>query len=124
MRIPRIVGDKLVVLAPESFQVFTRLPYLLLVSVETNDPGLILRQLAEVRHLARGRAVKIDNNLVGLRIQNLAGDHSGKRLKMDQASLVPGCFSHRREKKSAVENFDGDSLMVPEDTGLALTCYA
>ena len=43
---------------------------------------------------------------------------------MDQASLVPGCFSHVREKESAVQNFDGDSLMVPEDTGLALTCNA
>src|SRR5439155_309750 len=89
MGISRIVGDKLVVLASESFQVFTRLPYLLLVSVETNDPGLILRQLAEIRHLARGRAVEVDNDLVGLRIQDLAGDHSGKRLQMDQSSLVP-----------------------------------
>src|SRR3989442_10933777 len=124
MRISRIVGDKLVVLASESFQVFTCLLYLLLVSVETDDPGLVLRQLAEVGHLARGRAVEIDDDLVGLRIQNLAGDHSGKRLKMDQASLVPGCLSHMRQKESAVENFDGDALMVPEDTGPALTCNA
>src|SRR2546422_10755995 len=96
MRVSRIVGDKLVVLASESFQVFTCLPYLLLVSVETNDPGLILRQLAEVGHLSRGRAVKVDNDLAGLRIQDLGGDHSGKGLKMDQASLVPVCLSHRR----------------------------
>src|SRR6266516_1507447 len=124
MRISRIVGDKLIVVASESFQVFTCLLYLLLVSVETDDPGLILRQLAEVGHLARGRAVEVDNDLVGLRIQDLAGDHCGKRLKMDHASLVPGCFSHMREKESAVQNLDGDSLMVPEDTGLALTCNA
>src|SRR3989442_15437318 len=108
MRIPRIVGDKLVVLASESFQVFTCLLYLLLVSVETNGPGLILRQLAEVRHLARGRAVEVDNNLVRLRIQDLAGDHCGKRLQMDQASLVPGCLSHMRQNESALQNFDGD----------------
>src|SRR5438552_18403361 len=68
MRISRVVGDELVVLASESFQVFTCLSYLLLVSVEPNDPGPILRQLAEIRHLARGRTVKIDNNLVRLRI--------------------------------------------------------
>src|SRR6266480_565707 len=124
MRVSRIVGDKLVVLASESFQVFTCLLYLLLVSVETNHPRLVLRQLAEVGHLARGRAVEVDNDLVGLRIQDLAGDHGGERLKMDQAGLVPGCFSHVREEESAVENFDGDALMVPEDAGLALTCYA
>src|SRR5438132_5820086 len=124
MRVSRIVGDKLVVLASESFQVFTCLPYLLLVSIETNDPRLILRQLAEVGHLARGRAVEVDNNLVRLRIQNLAGHHSGKRLQMAQASLVPGCLSHMREKESAVQNFHGDSLMVSEDAGLALTCNA
>src|SRR6266567_8240537 len=122
MRIPRVVGDKLVVLASKSFQVFTCLLYLLLVSVETNYPGLVLRQLAEVRHLAGGRAVEVDNDRVGPRIQNLAGDHCGKRLKVDQSSLVPGCFSHMGEKESAVQNFDRDSLMVPEDTGLALTC--
>src|SRR6266487_3815875 len=124
MRVSRIVGDELVVLASESFQVFTRLSYLLLVSVETNDPGLILRQLAEIGHLARGGAVEVDNNLVRLRVQDLAGDHGGKRLKMDQASLVPGCFSHVREKESAVQNFHSDALMVREDTGLALTCNA
>src|SRR6267143_2610332 len=124
MCISRVVGDKLEVLASESFQVFTCLLYLLLVSVETNDPGLILRQLAEVRHFARGRAVEVDDDLVGLRIYDLAGDHCGKRLKMDQASLVPRCFSHMREKEAAVQNFHGDSLMVPEDAGLALTCNA
>src|SRR5437899_9240547 len=114
MRVSRIVGDELVVLASESFQVFACLLYLLLVSVETNDPALILRQLAEVRHLARGRAVEVDNDLAGLRIQDLAGDHGGKRLKMDQAIPVPGCFSHVREKESAMENFHGDALMVLE----------
>src|SRR5207245_1175419 len=57
MRISRVVGDEPVVLASESFQVFTCLLYLLLVSVETNYPGLILRQLAEIRHLPPGRAV-------------------------------------------------------------------
>src|SRR2546430_14924009 len=124
MCISRIVGDKLVVLASESFQVFTCLTYLLLVSVETNNPRLILRQLAEVRHLARGRAVKVYNDLARLRIQNLAGDHSGEGLQMDQASLAPGCFSHVGEQESAVQNFPGDTLRAPQEPGLRQPSYA
>src|SRR2546430_17469717 len=117
MCISRIVGDKLVVLASESFQVFTCLTYLLLVSVETNNPRLILRQLAEVRHLARGRSVKVYNDLAQLRNQNMSGSPAGEGLRFEHGTIAPGCFSHVRGGDTAVQDFVGQSIMVPEDTG-------